>query len=62
PILRTPVHDMDGPVPADFLLMLAIASVWLDPGFREMMQVVLRKAESEGLVSGIISSADRPLN
>lgn len=59
PIVKTPVHGDHDEVPQDFLILIAIATVWLDPNWRAMMLATLRQAEKAGMLKDIIHGQRR---
>jgi hypothetical protein len=53
PILQSPVNT-DGPVPEDFLILIGVASSWIDPRFRGLMLRLMHAAEEAGHLDSIM--------
>jgi hypothetical protein len=54
PILKSPQHPDNSEVPEDFLVMLGVASVFLDPSFRAAMRSIVNEAHRHGMLDGVI--------
>ena len=62
PILRTPQKRDSDVVPEDFIVLVGIATAFLDPGFRSMMKAIVREHAENGMLDRLFTSDEPALH
>lgn len=62
PILKSPMERGSEIVPEDFLVLVGVATAFLDPGFRAMMKALVREQAAKGQYDNMFSSHDEPVH
>ena len=57
PVIHAPKND-GGLVPDDFLILVAIAASWHDPGFRDRMMAKVQTMIADGALDSMVKRSD----
>lgn len=56
PILKSPMQRESEIVPEDFLVLVGVATAFLDPGFRAMMKAIVREQAESGRLDSLFTN------